>query len=173
MNPIRKQRLMLAVLVLAAAGVAALLLTMALQQNMTYLHSPSDVVEGAAPADAMFRLGGVVKEGSVQRQTGTLKVRFEVTDRLKDVPVEFEGMLPDLFREAQSVIARGRMEQGVFRAEEVLAKHDESYMPPEVAEKIAESHAKAARAKAEAARNAAPTASPEASGATDGEGGAR
>lgn len=172
MNPVRKQRLILAVLVLGAAGVATVLLTMALQQNMTYLHSPSDVVDGSAPADAMFRLGGVVKEGSVKRQTGTLKVRFEVTDRLEDVPVEFEGMLPDLFREAQSVIARGRMEQGVFRAEEVLAKHDESYMPPEVAEKIAESHAKAAQAKAEAAQNASPSDAPAKAGSTDAEGGA-
>lgn len=148
MNPIRRQRLWLAALVLLAGGVAGGLITLALQENMTYLHSPSDVIEGSAPSAGAFRLGGVVKEASIQRTAGSLAVSFVVTDRFQDVPVRFEGILPDLFREGQSVIARGRMEDGRFRAEEVLAKHDETYMPPEVAEKIAESHAKAAAARA-------------------------
>ncbi|MCK7595197.1 cytochrome c maturation protein CcmE [Pseudomarimonas salicorniae] len=148
MNPVRKQRLLLAGLVLAGAAVAAVLITQALQQNMSYLHTPSEAREGSVPSEAVFRLGGVVKEGSVKRKQGTLEVGFAITDRVQDFPVRFSGILPDLFREGQSVIARGRLEGDVFVADEVLAKHDETYMPPEVAEKIAESHAKAAQLKA-------------------------
>lgn len=148
MNPVRKQRLLIAGLVLAAAAVAAVLMTLALQENMTYLHTPSEAREGSVPTDGAFRLGGVVLEGSVQRKSGTLEVNFEITDRVQDYPVRFSGILPDLFREGQSVIARGRLVGDVFVADEVLAKHDETYMPPEVAEKIAESHAKAAELRA-------------------------
>ncbi len=141
MTPVRKRRLIVVGLVLGAAAIAGTLITLALQENLTYLHSPTDVLEGRAPADGRFRLGGVVQEGSVKRTEGTLEVRFEVTDRMKNYPVSYSGILPDLFREGQSVIARGRIENERFVAEEVLAKHDETYMPPEVADKIAQARA--------------------------------
>lgn len=149
MNPVRKRRLWLAVLLLAAAGVAGTLVALALQENMTYLHTPTETVEGTVPQQGAFRLGGVVKEGSIRRSDGTLQVDFVVTDRLNDYPVRYVGILPDLFREGQSVIARGRLEGGLFAAEEVLAKHDETYMPKEVADKIAEAHARGAQQRAE------------------------
>ena len=133
MTPTRKRRLIIAVLILAAAGVAGSLLALALQSNVTYLHTPAEVAAGTAP-QATFRLGGVVSEGSVQRTDGTLDVRFTVTDRVHTVPVRYSGILPDLFREGQSVIARGKMQSGEFHAEEILAKHDETYMPKEVQE---------------------------------------
>ncbi|MFA5683600.1 MAG: cytochrome c maturation protein CcmE [Lysobacteraceae bacterium] len=151
MTPVRKRRLIIACLVLAAAGIAGTLMTFALQENLTYLYSPSDVLEGKSPADGRFRLGGVVREGSLARTSGTLDVHFDVTDLVADYPVLYTGILPDLFREGQSVIARGRVHDGVFVAEEVLAKHDETYMPPEVAEKISESHVRAAQIRAEQA----------------------
>jgi cytochrome c-type biogenesis protein CcmE len=148
MTPVRKRRLVLALLLLAAAGIAGSLVALALQRNVTYLHTPSEVEAGTAPK-ATFRLGGVVTEGSVQRSEGTLDVRFSVTDRVHTVPVRYSGILPDLFREGQSIIARGKLEGGEFRAEEILAKHDETYMPPEV---------KAAMDKAKAEGKAAPHA---------------
>ena len=163
MNPVRRQRLLLAGLVLAAAAIAATLLVLALQQNMTYLHSPSEVIEGKVP-DSAFRLGGVVLEGSVERQPGSLDVQFKVTDRNHDFPVRYSGILPDLFREGQSVIARGRINDGVFQAEEVLAKHDETYMPPEVAEKMAQARAnRASRASNQDAASNTPAAAADAS----------
>lgn len=165
MTPVRKQRLVIAGLVVLAAAIAATLLTFALQENMTYLHTPSEAQEGKVP-ESTFRLGGVVKEGSVSRKSGSLEVQFAITDRVHDFPVKFSGILPDLFREGQSVIARGKLEDGMFVAEEVLAKHDETYMPPEVAEKIAESHAKAAEIKAAEAAKAPATEAP----ATEGGG---
>ena len=146
MTPTRKRRLALVGLLLAASAVAGLLVTLALQENMTYLHSPSEVLEGKAPTAAAFRLGGVVREGSVQRQAGALDVRFVVTDLSNDFPVRYSGILPDLFREGQSIVARGRIDGGEFVAEEVLAKHDETYMPPEVAQKMAEAKARGERA---------------------------
>lgn len=133
MTPTRKRRLIVAVLILAAAGVAGLLVTLALQSNVTYLHTPREVVAGTVP-DATFRLGGVVTESSLQRTPGSMEVRFSVTDRVNTVPVRFAGILPDLFREGQSIIARGKLIDGEFRAEEILAKHDETYMPKEVKE---------------------------------------
>lgn len=147
MNPVKKQRMMVAILVIVAAAVAGTFLSLALQSNMTYLYSPSEVLEGKVPDGSAFRIGGVVKESSVSRRPGSLEVEFQVTDRIADYPVRFSGILPDLFREGQTVIARGELENDVFVAKEVLAKHDETYMPPEVAEKIAEAHAKAAAAK--------------------------
>jgi cytochrome c-type biogenesis protein CcmE len=158
MNPVRRRRLLLVGLLFAAALVAGGLVVFALQQNMTYLYSPSQVDAGEAPVDGRFRLGGVVLEDSVARETGTLKVRFTTTDRIHDTPVAYEGILPDLFAEGTSVIATGRMVDGVFVAEEVLAKHDETYMPKEVADSIAA--AQQARAEAEAA-------APDAAGATE------
>ena len=143
MTPTRKRRLIIVGLVLAAASVAGVMVAVALQENLTYLHSPSEVLEGKVPTASAFKLGGVVEEGSVKRVDGTLEVRFEVTDRVSKYPVVFSGILPDLFREGQSVIARGKLDGDRFVADQVLAKHDETYMPAEVADKMAQ--AKAAR----------------------------
>jgi cytochrome c-type biogenesis protein CcmE len=134
MNPVRKRRFLLAGLLLAAAAVAATFIVMALQANLSYLHTPTEVRTGKAPASARFRLGGVVCEGSVRRTQGSLDVRFAVTDRVRQVPVRFSGILPDMFREGTSIIATGQMRGGEFEAGEVLAKHDEAYMPKEVAD---------------------------------------
>ncbi len=137
MTPTRKRRLIVISFVLAAVAVAAGLTALALQQNMTYLYSPSEVEAGHAPAGARFRLGGVVLEQSVVRSNDSLDVEFVVTDRFKEMPVKFTGILPDLFREGQSIVATGELQDGRFVATEVLAKHDETYMPKEVADAIA------------------------------------
>jgi cytochrome c-type biogenesis protein CcmE len=141
MTPTRKRRLIVISLVLAAVVVASVLTVFALQQNMTYLFSPSEVREGHVPADARFRLGGVVEEQSLKRSSDSLKVDFVVTDRFQTIPVEYTGILPDLFREGQSVVATGALQSGRFVATEVLAKHDETYMPKEVADAIAKAKA--------------------------------
>jgi len=120
---------------LAILAVAATLVLKALEGNLSYFFSPTEVTEGKAPADHLFRLGGMVEEGSVQRARGDLTVNFVVTDFHKTIKVAYSGILPDLFEEGQGVIAQGRLgPDGTFVAEEVLAKHDENYMPPEVAE---------------------------------------
>ena len=136
MTPTRKRRLIAISLILAAVGVAAGLTALALQQNMTYLYSPTEIAAGHAPADARFRLGGVVLEQSIKRASDSLKVGFVVTDRFKEMPVEYTGILPDLFREGQSIVATGTLKDGRFVATEVLAKHDETYMPKEVKDAI-------------------------------------
>jgi cytochrome c-type biogenesis protein CcmE len=146
MTPTRRRRLILISLILAAVAVAAGLTVLALQQNMTYLYSPTEVEAGHAPGSARFRLGGVVLEKSIARASDSLKVDFVVTDRFKQLPVEYTGILPDLFREGQSVVATGTLHDGRFVATEVLAKHDETYMPKEVADAIAK--AKTAQAEA-------------------------
>ena len=132
MNPTRKRRLALIGLVLAAAGIATTFLVMALQENLSYLHTPTEVLQGSAP-DSRFRLGGVVCSGTVTRTDGTLDVAFRVTDGTRNLPVRYHGILPDMFREGTSIVATGRMADGAFVASEVLAKHDETYLPPEVA----------------------------------------
>lgn len=147
MNPTRKRRLWMALLVLIAAGIGGSLIVWALQRNVTFLHSPTEVVQGKVPADARFRLGGIVLEQSVQRQSGSLEVSFQVTDRFHEFPVVYDGILPDMFREGTSVIATGRVRDGQLVADEVLAKHDEQYMPIEVADAIAASKAKQAAAQ--------------------------
>jgi cytochrome c-type biogenesis protein CcmE len=101
-----------------------------------FFFDPSQIVAGEAPADKRFRLGGMVANGSVQKTTGTLDVHFLVTDFKHTVPVSYSGILPDLFREGQGVVAHGRMNGGTFVADEILAKHDEKYMPPEVAKSL-------------------------------------
>ncbi|GAB2996777.1 cytochrome c-type biogenesis protein CcmE 2 [Arenimonas maotaiensis] len=136
MNPVRKRRLILVGLVLLAASVAAVFITLALQENINYLHTPTEVRTGKAPADGRFRLGGVVCQGSVQRTEGTLDVRFNITDGKRHVPVHFNGILPDMFKEGTSVIATGKLDGNEFAATEVLAKHDETYMPEEVAKSM-------------------------------------
>jgi cytochrome c-type biogenesis protein CcmE len=137
MNPTRRRRLWLALALLVAALVAGTFIVLALQENLSYLHTPSEVRAGGVPVDARFRLGGVVCEGSVQRTQGTLDIRFAVTDRIHQVPVSYHGILPDMFREGTSVIATGRLQGNQFVASEVLAKHDETYMPKEVADAMA------------------------------------
>ena len=142
MNPTRKRRLILVGVLFAAAAAAAGFVVLALQENMSYLHTPTEVRTGKAPGSASFRLGGVVCEGTVKRTQGTLDIGFAVTDRVRQVPVHYTGILPDLFREKQAVIATGRMQDDVFVADEVLAKHDETYMPKEVADKMGAAHQK-------------------------------
>jgi cytochrome c-type biogenesis protein CcmE len=136
MTPTRRRRLIAISLVFAAVAIAASLTVFALQQNMTYLYSPSEVAAGKAPAEARFRLGGVVLENSIHRASDSLKVDFVVTDRFNELPVEYTGILPDLFREGQSIVATGALKNGHFVASEVLAKHDETYMPKEVKDAI-------------------------------------
>ena len=145
-NPIRRRRIWIFSLVILGVGIATAIVLTALKQNLQHFYSPSDVLAGSAPsADRKFRLGGVVLEGSVARAGDSLLVKFLVTDRFKTLPVEYTGILPDLFREGQSVVATGTLRSdGTFVANEVLAKHDENYMPKEVAEAIAK--AKAAKA---------------------------
>lgn len=130
----RKQRLILIVLMLIGIALAATFALKAFNENLMYFFSTTDVVEGKAPKDTLFRLGGMVVKGSVERPGADMLVRFKLSDFSKEVTVEYSGILPDLFREGQGIVAKGRLnENGVFVAEEVLAKHDENYMPPEVA----------------------------------------
>lgn len=133
MNLVRKRRLIFVCLILLAAAIAAVFISMALQENMNYLYSPKEVIEGKASDSSRFRLGGVVCQDSVARTDGTLDVQFKVTDGERYVPVHFTGILPDMFKEGTTIIATGTMQNGTFTASEVLAKHDETYMPAEVA----------------------------------------
>jgi cytochrome c-type biogenesis protein CcmE len=134
MKPARRQRLILIALMVLGAGLATAFALKSFNDNLMYFFSTTDVVEGKAPNDALFRLGGMVIKGSVERPGDGLMVRFKLTDFSKDVTIEYTGILPDLFREGQGIVAHGKLnQQGVFIAEEVLAKHDENYMPPEVA----------------------------------------
>jgi cytochrome c-type biogenesis protein CcmE len=124
-------------LILAGVGIAATIAFYSLQQNLLYFQSPSELAQQQMPAGRQFRLGGLVKPGTVERADDGLATQFIVTDGPEDLVVVFDGILPDLFREGQGVIARGSLnEQGQFIASEVLAKHDENYMPPEVAEAL-------------------------------------
>ncbi len=147
MNPTRKRRLWLVVIILAAAALVATLVAMALQRNVAYLYTPNEVLTGEAgpkvrSGEARFRLGGMVAAGSFKRSAGSLEARFDVDDGDARLPVSYTGILPDLFREKQAVVATGRMQGDVFVAEEVLAKHDETYMPKEVADKMGAAHQK-------------------------------
>jgi cytochrome c-type biogenesis protein CcmE len=120
--------------ILGGVAAAVTLAAMASRENIMFYYDPSQVAAGQAPADKRFRIGGMVVKGSVQRQPGDLRVRFVLSDFAHEVPVEYSGVLPDLFREGQGIIAHGAMNaHGAFVADEVLAKHDEKYMPPEVA----------------------------------------
>jgi cytochrome c-type biogenesis protein CcmE len=137
MTPTRKRRLIAVLLILAGVGIASTVAFYSLQQNLLYFQSPSEIAEQAMPAGRQFRLGGLVKTGSVERAEDGLAVDFTVTDGLEEISVRYVGILPDLFREGQGVIARGALnESGLFQASEVLAKHDENYMPPEVADAL-------------------------------------
>ena len=134
MNPTRRRRLAFVALLVLASGVATALVAMALQRNVAYLYTPAEVLRGEAGAEvasgqARFRLGGMVEKDSFQRAPGSMDAHFKVTDGDAQLPVVYTGILPDLFREGQAVVATGRMRDGVFVAENVLAKHDETYMP--------------------------------------------
>jgi cytochrome c-type biogenesis protein CcmE len=140
MTPRRRRMVLVGLIVLGVAGAVAFALT-AFQDNLLYYYTPTDVSAGKAPVDRTFRVGGMVPEGSFKREVGSLEARFVLTDFQHDVTVSYTGVLPDLFREGQGVIARGRIGPGgLFVAEEVLAKHDENYMPPAVAESLRKQH---------------------------------
>lgn len=147
MNPTRKRRLWLVLALVVAAAIATTLIAMALQRNVAYLYTPNEVLSGKAgdnvsSGQARFRLGGMVAAGSFRRAEGSMEAHFDVDDGDATLPVVYTGILPDLFREKQAVVATGRMRDGVFVAEEVLAKHDETYMPKEVADKMGVAHKK-------------------------------
>lgn len=142
MNPTRKRRLWTVALTLLAAIAATVMITLALQANRSYLITPSQVQAGEIPDNSRFRLGGIVKEASVRRGEGSLDVDFVITDRLEDVAVRYSGVLPDLFREGQSVISEGRLDGGRFVADEVMAKHDETYRPVELEKALVEARAR-------------------------------
>lgn len=146
-----RQQRMLAVGLAAAGLVIATILTLqAFRENLMFYIEISEIAQGNAPQDRNFRVGGLVVEGSVKRELGQLAVEFTLTDLANQLPVYYNGILPDLFREGQGIIAHGRLDQsGRFIADEVLAKHDENYMPPEVAETLAK-HAAAQEAALEA-----------------------
>ena len=128
----RHKRLGVAAGIVVAVGAAAALVLNAFQSNLVFFYSPSQIAANEAPSMRTFRVGGMVVEGTVKRD-GT-RVSFVVTDTAKSIPVRYEGILPDLFKEGKGVVAQGRLQDGVFVAREILAKHDENYMPPEAAE---------------------------------------
>ena len=137
MTPRRRQRFILVGLLLVGVGLAATLALLALQENINLFFSPSQVVAGEAPVGTPFRLGGMVVDGSVIRGAENLNIRFDLTDTAQSVSVTYTGILPDLFREGQGIVAQGSIDaSGQFTATEVLAKHDETYMPPEVADAL-------------------------------------
>jgi cytochrome c-type biogenesis protein CcmE len=132
----RRQRMMVVSGIILGVAAAAFLALRAFEQNVMLFYDPTDISAKLPPANERFRLGGMVAKGSVKQTAGTLDIEFLVTDFKHTVPVKYHGILPDLFREGQGVVAHGRMQGAVFVADEVLAKHDEKYMPPEVAESL-------------------------------------
>lgn len=147
MNPIRRRRLWFVLALVGAAALATTLVAMALQRNVAYLHTPAEVLDGRAgdavtSGEARFRLGGMVAKGSFNRASGSMDAHFKVSDGDALLPVVYTGILPDLFREDQAVIATGRMQDDTFVAEQVLARHDETYVPREVADKMGLAHEK-------------------------------
>lgn len=162
MTPRRRRMIFVGLILLGVSAAAAFLLT-ALKGNVQYNILPTDVFAGNAPANRTFRLGGMVEQGSVKREAGSMQIQFDITDYSHEVTVRYSGVLPDLFREGQGVVVRGKLVddatglasgQRLLIAEEVLAKHDENYMPPNVAEGLKKSHD--ARRAAETAAVTAP-----------------
>ncbi|HFD11349.1 MAG TPA: cytochrome c maturation protein CcmE [Crenotrichaceae bacterium] len=142
MKPIRRQRLLLIIAMVAAIMGSVAFALKAFNENLMYFYSVTQVANGESPDDQAFRLGGMVVEGSVKRPGEGLTVVFDLTDYQSTVTVKYTGILPDLFREGQGIISTGRLDaDGVFIADEVLAKHDENYMPPEVADSLKQSDA--------------------------------
>src|SRR6516164_920435 len=177
MTPRRRRRLILVLGIVAGVGIAGALALSAFRQNVTFFFDPTQVASGQVPRGERFRLGGMVTKGSLQRAPGSLEVQFVVTDFSHDVPVSYTGVLPDLFREGAGVVAHGRLNtDGTFVADEVLAKHDEKYMPPEVARSLkrrhgdsrAETVAPATAGSAEAPAGAPRTEAPAPASSTSG-----
>ena len=137
MHPVRRQRLFIVLFIVVGASAAAGLIFYALSENLNLFYSPTQINDGEAPQNQRMRAGGMVREGSVVRAGDSLKISFVVTDYANDVSVTYEGILPDMFEEGQGVVVTGKLDDaGVMQAEEVLAKHDEEYMPPELAEQL-------------------------------------
>jgi cytochrome c-type biogenesis protein CcmE len=133
----RHKKLLVILLALAGIGIATALILNAFQSNLVFFFSPTQVAKGEAPTDRAFRIGGLVEVGSVKREPDGLTVRFIVTDTAKSMPVVYKGILPDLFKEGKGVVAEGKLgSDGVFASTQVLAKHDENYMPPEAAQAL-------------------------------------
>ncbi len=133
----RHKRLILVVVALALLGLGATFVLKAFRSNLVFFYTPTEVFAGQVPQGQAFRIGGMVLDDSLQRKEDGVTVRFAVTDTIENVPVQYTGILPDLFQEGKGVVAQGRMNpQGVFVADQVLAKHDENYMPPEAAEAL-------------------------------------
>jgi cytochrome c-type biogenesis protein CcmE len=148
MTPARYRRLIVVVLVLAGVGIATAFGLVAFRKNILYYYTPSQVAAGSAEAGRPFRMGGLVAMGSVQRVPGTMTVHFTLTDMQNSIPITYTGILPDLFREGQGVVVHGSIGQdGAFTADDVLAKHDEKYMPPEVAAAIKKAQQQQAQGK--------------------------
>ena len=137
MTPLRRQRFILVGLLVLGVSIALGLALLALRENIKLFFSPTQVKAGEAPQQASFRLGGMVVEGSVRRPDADLSVEFVLTDTVEQVTVTYKGILPDLFREGQGIVTQGMLNNnGIFEAKQVLAKHDENYMPPEVADAL-------------------------------------
>lgn len=140
MNPVRKKRLFIILAILAGVGIAVALALSALQQNINLFYTPTQIASGEAPQDTRIRAGGLVEVGSVKRSSDTLDTDFVVTDGAASVTIRYSGILPDLFREGQGIVAMGKVNaDGVLIADQVLAKHDENYMPPEVMQALEQS----------------------------------
>jgi cytochrome c-type biogenesis protein CcmE len=139
MHPVRKQRLFIILFVIIFSSIAVLLMTYALRENINLFYPPSKIVAGEVPLNTRIRGGGCVVPGSIVRSTESLQIDFRITDGHAEVPVRYTGILPDLFAEGEAAVATGMIDDmGIFQATEVLAKHDETYMPPEVAEAMAQ-----------------------------------
>jgi len=144
MKPLRKRRLTFVLFIVIGLSAAVGLGLFAMKQNINLFYSPMEIVENKAPVGVLVRLGGLVVEGSVKRAEDSLKVQFQLTDNAEKVTVTYEGILPDLFREGQGIVTMGKLQaNGTFVASEVLAKHDENYMSPEVADAIKQAEAEA------------------------------
>ena len=140
MNPLRKKRLLIILAILAGVAIAVALALSALQQNINLFYTPTQIANGEAPHDTRIRAGGMVAKESLKRTGDSLDVEFVVTDFAKNVTIRYRGILPDLFREGQGIVALGKLNaDGVLIADEVLAKHDENYMPPEVTKALKDS----------------------------------
>ena len=133
----RKKRILMVCMMIAGISVAALLILTAFEKNLMYFYSPTEIINGEAPQSRSFRIGGLVVSDTVIRNPDDLKVSFVLTDTVNEIKVIYDGILPDLFREGQGIVANGKLKsENVFIADEVLAKHDENYMPPEVADAL-------------------------------------
>ena len=133
----RKKRILVVCMMIAGISVAALLILTAFEKNLMYFYSPTEIINGEAPQSRSFRIGGLVVSDTVIRNPDDLKVSFVLTDTVNEIKVIYDGILPDLFREGQGIVANGKLKsENVFVADEVLAKHDENYMPPEVADAL-------------------------------------